>query len=476
MRHNMKTAALIDFGSTFTKVALADLNSEILLATTKAPTTVKDDVMRGLEAAMTLALDKAGLQENELGLKVASSSAAGGLMMIAVGLVPELTVEAARLAALSAGAKLTGIYSYELSGPEVAALVAQQPDIILLAGGTDGGNREVILHNAEMLAASALSAPVVMAGNKAALDGVLKIFKNSGHELLVTENVLPAVNVLNIEPARQVIREVFIRRIVEAKGIGRARTYLDDILMPTPTAVLQAARLLSDGCRAEEGLGDLLVVDVGGATTDVHSICDGLPGASNVILKGLPEPRAKRTVEGDLGVRHNVCSILETAGPELLSAACGLSIDRVADLVNKWNRETECVPTEPSEAALDRALARQAIERAVTRHSGVVKSYYTPMGLSYVQTGKDLSKIKAVIGTGGPLVNSAEPLDSLYGALKESAAPDVLKPQAPVFRLDQHYILYAMGLLAESHPDVALRMMKKYLPVIGTADRPKDHN
>jgi hypothetical protein len=92
------------------------------------------------------------------------------------------------------------------------------------------------------------------------------------------------------------------------------------------------------------------------------------------------------------------------------------------------------------------------------------------MGLGYVQTGKDLTRLRAVIGTGGPLVNSAAPLDSLYGVLRDPAAPDVLKPQAPVFHLDKNYILYAMGLLAESHPQAALRMMKKYLPVIGQAD------
>ena len=121
---------------------------------------------------------------------------------------------------------------------------------------------------------------------------------------------MPDVNVLNVEPARTMIRKVFIERIIAAKGLKRAEEFVEGILMPTPTAVLKAARLLAPGTPREKGLGDLVVVDIGGATTDVHSVGLGSPGQAGVVRKGLPEPYAKRTVEGDLGIRYNAESIL----------------------------------------------------------------------------------------------------------------------------------------------------------------------
>ena len=127
---------------------------------------------------------------------------------------------------------------------------------------------------------------------------------------------MPEFNVLKTEPARAAIRQVFIERIVHAKGIDRARRRMfDAVLMPTPAAVLEGARLVADGVEGRPGLGTLLVVDPGGATTDVHSIAPGRQRPA-WCRRGLPEPRVKRTVEGDLGMRHNAATIVEAAGLE----------------------------------------------------------------------------------------------------------------------------------------------------------------
>ena len=116
---------------------------------------------------------------------------------------------------------------------------------------------------------------------------------------------MPDVNVLNVEPARDMIRKVFIDRIIEAKGLKRAEDFVEGILMPTPTAVLKAAQLLPGEAVRKREWGISVVVDIGGATTDVHSIGLGDPVQAGVVRKGLPEPLAKRTVEGDLGIRYN---------------------------------------------------------------------------------------------------------------------------------------------------------------------------
>ncbi|HSO06322.1 MAG TPA: methylaspartate mutase accessory protein GlmL [Pelomicrobium sp.] len=451
----MKTALLIDFGSTYTKLRAVDLDRARIIGAGQGPSTVTTDITVGMTRALADLEAHIGKLPS-FTYRLASSSAAGGLRMVTVGLVKELTAEAARRAALGAGAKLVGTFAYRLTRGDVRRIEELAPDILLLAGGTDGGNAEVVLHNAGMLGASAVACPIVYAGNRAAADEAVEAL--AAKTLITTENVMPEFNVLNIEPARAAIRQVFIDRIVHAKGIDRAQSMFDAVLMPTPAAVMEGARLLADGCESEAGLGALLVVDPGGATTDVHSVCEGAPSRQGVIPYGLPEPRVKRTVEGDLGMRHNAQAIAEAAGLQALAADAGLDVAAAERLIGELARDVERVPATPEETALDRALGRAAIRLAVKRHAGTVEAVFTVQGPAQVQHGKDLSEVATVIGTGGVLVHSAEPRSILETALADADDPASLRPRAPRLLLDRDYSLYACGLLAQVEPVRAFRL------------------
>jgi uncharacterized protein (TIGR01319 family) len=451
----MRAALLIDFGSTYTKLRAVDLDGARIIGAGQGPSTVATDITAGMMKAL-------GDLEAHIGklpafsYRLASSSAAGGLRMVTVGLVKELTAEAARRAALGAGAKLVGTFAYRLTRGDVRRIEELAPDILLLAGGTDGGNADVVLHNAGVLGACGIACPVVYGGNRAAADEATEAL--GGKPVIVTENVMPEFNVLNIEPARAAIRQVFIDRIVHAKGIDRAQSMFDAVLMPTPAAVMEGARLLADGCDAEVGLGPLIVVDPGGATTDVHSVCDGAPSQAGVIPYGLPEPRVKRTVEGDLGMRHNVQAIADAVGVTALAADAGLDEAGVERLIGELARDVERVPGSPQEAALDRALGRAAIRLAVKRHAGTIETVFTVQGPAQVQHGKDLSDVATVIGTGGVLVHSTDPGSILETALAEPGDAGSLRPRAPRLMLDSEYSLYACGLLAQVEPVCAYRL------------------
>lgn len=329
-------------------------------------------------------------------------------------------------------------------------------------GGTDGGNSECILHNAGMLAAAKFDFPIVIAGNRSVARECARILE--GHETHICENVMPRFGVLNIEPTRLKIREIFLNRIIEAKGLSRAASLIDGILMPTPSAVMKAMELLARGCEGESGIGELVAVDVGGATTDIYSMCDGMPGTSNTVYKGLPEPYAKRTVEGDIGMRYSVHGIVEAAGMERVCALSGLSHERVEALIDEISSHTEMIPEPGSELeALDFALASLAIETAVTRHAGSLEETYTLMGLTYVQSGKDLRPVRQIIVTGGCLIHTSRTDEIAAHALYSMATPMSLKPQKATIQVDRKYILAAMGLLSEHYPQIALRIMKKEL-------------
>lgn len=459
----MKVALLVDFGSTYTKVVAIDTDEEQILGWAQSISTVETDITVGLEKALAQLERSLSQPSFQLKHKFACSSARGGLRMIAIGLVPELTAEAARRAALGAGARILRVYSHQLTPLELAEIVERSPDMILLAGGTDGGDSRVILHNAKALANSAIMAPVVVAGNKEAVVEVKNILLRRGKDVRVTENVMPSLGRLNIEPAREIIRQLFMQKIVEAKGLKRAEEFVQSILMPTPGAVLRAASLLADGTDEEEGLGELMVVDVGGATTDVDSIAEGRATRAKVIMRGLPEPYAKRTVEGDLGLRVSAASLLEAAGKKRLEVSIRASNLDLEEVAKALANDVGSIPQAPEEQAIDDGLAKVAVRLAVERHVGTLREFYLPTGYCFVQEGKDLTKTEHLIGTGGIFAHTGQSRQILREGLIDPESPLMLKPQKPRLWIDKRYILWAMGLLAEAAPNVALRMMKRHL-------------
>ena len=461
----MSAALLIDFGSTWTKLRALDVESGELLATAQGPSTVATDVRIGFRAALeSLARAfRGGLPS--FAFRLASSSAAGGLRMVTVGLVRELTAEAARQAALGAGARLAASFAYRLTARDVGAIEALAPDIVLLTGGTDGGNRDVILHNAQALAASALRCPVVVAGNRETTDEIVALLSTDGRTAIAAANVLPALDTLDIEPARAAIRDVFMQRIVHAKGIDRAE--IDRVLMPTPAAVLEGARLLSDGAGGRDGLGPLVVIDPGGATTDVHSIGAGEPATPGVVRHGLPEPHAKRTVEGDLGMRHNAAAIVAAVGVDALAMQAGIPPDAAAASLTRFQADVEALPATDDEARLDDALVRAAVDIAVARHVGTVETVYTAHGPVQMQRGKDLSQAAWLIGTGGAIVHAHDPASILRIACADARNPQQLRPRAPRLAVDADYLLYAAGLLAQVDATAAFACARRHLRIVG---------
>ena len=324
----MKNILLIDFGSTYTKLTAVDVDAERILGTASSFTTIATDINDGLEAGLKMLREKIG--EIEFESCYACSSAAGGLRMVTSGLVPELTGEAAKLASLGAGAKVVGVYAFQLTDEDIDNIREQSPDILLLVGGTDGGNTECIIHNAKMISEMKPDFPIVIAGNRNAARECEKILH--GCDLHVCPNVMPKFGKLEIEPTQKKIREIFLDRIIQAKGLSRVTDLLSDIMMPTPSAVLSAMELLSKGTDGESGIGELVGVDVGGATTDVYSIADGMPEHMNTVYKGLPEPYAKRTVEGDIGMRYSIQGIVDAVGINRISELSGLTAERALAL------------------------------------------------------------------------------------------------------------------------------------------------
>jgi len=470
-------ALLIDFGSTYTKVVAVDLRTSEVIGRSQAASTVNTDVREGLTEALVSLYEKHALFDDrptnlkalEDKLVLASSSAAGGLRMAVIGLVPGLTVEAANQAALGAGAKLVGSWSFKLPEAATAEIEEQRPDMILLTGGTDGGDSATIVHNAGLLAHSALTVPIIVAGNQVVAAEVCEILRNGGKEARPTANIMPRSGRLAVESAREEIRKLFMERITHAKGLD-GLSGLVPVILPTPMAALQGALLGAQGTDNETGWGDMLVVDVGGATTDVHSIGYGQATGPQIVEQGLPEPFAKRTVEGDLGIRFNAGTLVDRIGfdefeREFRAAFLRFKVSgaELREYIDQISQQTSRVPREDWQSAVDAQLARIAVDIAVERHVGKKERIITREGEAWVYYGKDLSETRTLIGTGGVFIYNPQVSYILSQPAPGTDRYDILRPKSPNIFIDSSYLLYAVGLLSESQPDVATRIFKKYM-------------
>lgn len=461
----MSRYLMIDFGSTFTKLTAVDTAVEDVIATASHFTTVDTDISIGYKKAFDALCEKLG-EVPVFDKIIGCSSAAGGLKMAAIGLVEELTVEAAKRVCLGAGAKVELAFSHHLTNDDVDKIIEKKIDIILLSGGTDGGNSECVLFNQKMLCERKIKIPIIFAGNKNCLDEVKRMAKEYQMNEYYCQNVMPKLNVLNIDDARNTIRKIFLENIIVAKGIKKIEQVIDKVLLPTPESVLRAATLLADGYLKEFGFGEIALVDIGGATTDMYSICSASAKRSDVVIKGLEEPYAKRTVEGDLGMRYSALGVLSALTEEEVKL---INLEEGIDLSKELHYLSEHVdnlPSDEHQVKIDNIIAKICVDKAMSRHVGKMEEAYTPMGMLYNQYGKDLSKINFVIGTGGVLVHNENPAEILKAVEYKMSNGLELRPRRPRYLLDKDYLLASMGLLAEIDPLLALKIMKKHVVAV----------
>ena len=457
---------LVDFGSTFTKLALVDGGTGALLSTSQHPTTIDTDVFEGYDAALSAALASAGVAGVDRVL--AASSAAGGLRMIAVGLVDDLTASAAKRAALSAGAKVEGVWSGTLGDDAARQIRECAPDVILFAGGTDGGDRERVLHNARRLARAGTGSAIVVACNGDVADQVAAVFERTDHHTTVVDNVLPRIDVENAGPAREAIRELFIERVVRAKGLSTTSAFFDSVVMPTPAAVLACAELIAEPPEGLAGAGSAVIIDVGGATTDLHSVL--APGSPRRRTNRVgPAPaRSARTVEGDLGVRWNA-DVVYTQDQRWMSDYIGLDDAEILRAVEDRKKTPSYIPGSPEQARIDRALAASCIAKGMERHVGRLSTHYVPGdGADVVLTGRDLRESRVVLVTGGSVVRDEHAGAGVVQTAIERLDQSRPAPRSAVLLIDHHYVLAAAGLLATVDPVAAHRLLTTQVP--GLAD------
>ncbi len=422
----MNVAVCADVGSTYTKVCVVDLDRGSLVARAEHPTTAGTDVLRGLDAAVAACGPPPGAPW------YVCSSAGGGLRLAVVGHQQLITVEAGRRVGLSAGARVVHVAAGRLTGAAVSALRAAKPDVVLLVGGTDGGDGDVLLHNATRLARARVRLPVVVAGNADVRDDAVAALAAWGVPVTSAGNVLPRIGVLDPGPARAAIRRVFLRHVIGGKRLSKGPRFASLVRAATPDAVLAGVELLAD----VTGAG-LLVVDVGGATTDVYSALVPDPELETGPRREVAGTLWRsRTVEGDLGVG--------VGAPGVVAAALAEHVISDADILAGPGA---LAAGPPFRAALDRRLAALAATVAVRRHARDPR--------------RDLRTVALVVGSGGVLRYGGG-ADVLAAVLGDTGGGWPV-PTAAATVTDTSCVLAAAGLLATDRPDAATLLLRQHV-------------
>ena len=454
----MKVDVLVaEIGSTTTVVnAFKDLETDnpVFWAQGQAPTSVLDgDVRIGLQGAIDDLCKKMEIDSLEYDEMLATSSAAGGLKMTVHGLVYDMTAKAAKEAALGAGGIIHYITAGKLRRTDLAKIKEINPNLILIAGGVDYGERDTAIENAEKIRSLGLKTPIIYAGNIENQEEMKLIFdEESGQQLYNVENVYPKIDDLNVEPCRKVIQDAFEQHITHAPGMEHVRDMVNGPIIPTPGAVMECTKLLYD-C-----LGDLMVLDVGGATTDLHSVATESDKIARIMIS--PEPKAKRTVEGDLGVYVNRMKVIESIGEEQMRKDCekmGIDLDKTLE-------SYVAIPKNEAEFKLVERLTKEAVLKATERHAGIIRYIYGPSGRSTVAEGKDLTQVKYIVGTGGALTRLPHRVEIMQEIAKHNETGMMLFPtEHAKILVDNDYIMASLGVLSKRYREAAIKLLEKSL-------------
>lgn len=439
------------------------------MASSQIPTTI-EDVYGGIKTGQDTI--KKSISSDSIDAKtiLASSSAAGGLRMVAMGYMAKVTAKAAKEVSMSSGAKILEIISSEDTNEyKIEILKEIVPDIILLAGGTDFGNEESIIQNAAIIVESKVGAMVIIAGNIGAQSKVSKILHEGAVSHIRIANIMPTIHKLNVDEARETIHKEFIKQITKAKGLSKIiHQITNDKIMPTPGAVLLASELLAKGTDFKEGIGGIIVVDLGGATTDIHSVIpeyDQLPDEEIGLIVSNYRQVSQRSVEGNLGMRISAVGVINTVSPKLILFKQGIQDEnlqqRFLEYVMSIEEDTKKLPLNDEEYFFDTLIAQTAVEIALKRHAGYIATEPDPItGVSAgMPIGRDLRNVETIIAVGGIFAHRTEEESKkiIENAVKNKGMS--LLPKTYRIIIDKNYILYTGGIISQMDKEYAFEIL-----------------
>lgn len=473
LEKDIKSLLITDCGSTTTKAIwfLETTQGWIVNARAEAATTVEkpvaDVTMGVVNAASSISsmmnvemvsgenLIKGGAIDNYL----STSSAGGGLQMVVLGVMSEISAKLANKAALGGGAIVLQTVALDEIGDVLSVIESirdNRPDIVLLSGGVDGGARDQVFELANILLSSeprprfgtGTKIPLVYAGNSDLSKEVEHLLRTN-YQVMSVENILPELGKENLHASREAIHEIFLSHVMsQAPGYAKLMEWADADIMPTPLAVSNMIAVAAESLNAS-----ILSVDIGGATTDVFSTRKLAEGFSEV----------ERTVSANLGMSYSIGNVISSAGIENIIRWLPMDMDPefIQDMIwNKMYRPTTLPETLP-ELLIEQAVAREALRLALDQHVSLVESQIEVSSdkdfskfFDISESGFSISDIDFILGSGGVLSHAPERQSALLMTL------DAFRPKGFTFvAVDSIFMLPHLGTLASINKDASVDIL-----------------
>jgi len=388
-----------------------------------------------------------------------TSSAGGGLQMMVAGVIKTMTAESANRAALGAGAIVMDVVATN-DGRKIYRKIQRirhlRPDMILLAGGTDGGTILHVVQLAELIKSADPKArlgvtyklPIVYAGNVMARPHIKKLLEET-FALDIVDNIRSVLEIENTEPARRAVHELFMEHVMShAPGYNKLMTWTEVDIMPTPAGEGVAINLIA------KSLGkNTIGVGLGGATTNVYSIING---------------RFVRSVSANLGMSYSICNVLKETGIENIMRWSPLELDEGEvrnNLRNKMIRPTT-IPETLEDLIIEHAVAREALRLGLEHHKTIatrlkgiktVSAFERGMtSQEMIETDVDMKNIRIIAGTGGLLSHSPRRIQSSI------ILTDAFQPEGVTMLFqDSVFMMPHLGVLSTVYPEAAWQIFDK---------------
>lgn len=469
---------LVDIGNQVTRgLLVAKENGEYkIVAEGSARTTVEQphlDASIGVKNALDKVEEKIGktLMDGERPISgptfLFSSDASGGLHMVVTGVIGMISAESAQRAALGAGALLIDQFSKDDGRPvhtKVASMRSMKPDILLMAGGTDGGAVDQVIEMVEIINeadvkprfGSEYPLPVIFAGNIELQDRVRESLME-GYATKVVDNVRPLIDKENLGPARESIYDAYMEHvIVHSPGYSKLSGWTSSRIIPSQASVgkMLYAYALDRGI-------NLVGVDVGGDTTDVYSVFDGV---------------FNRSLNADIGLSYGLSNILKTVGIENILRWIPGSVEKdVRNIIgNLMINHPEQYTSE--QTITQSALAREAISLGIEKHKAIasrLKGSLLDRTLSDMfeqeieHTKINMMKADMILGKGEVFRHQSD--EESAQILIDSLHPEGITELG----LDNAGLAAPLGNLLDHNKDAALSLFKsESVSLLGTCIAP----
>jgi uncharacterized protein (TIGR01319 family) len=478
---NLQSVISADFGSVNTRVILVDVvdGQYRLLAQTQTPTTIGtpiNDVTVCLGRAVEdiqnktgrVLVDESGLifpeQTDGSGVDelIATTSAARPLRAVLIGLMPDMSMETAHKA-------LSGTYVHVVATlssndnkneeEQLNTILRAQPDLIFIAGGTDGGDEQVMQQLIRLVQMSLHLFPqnnlpiVLYAGNQALARFAYEnlYIPELDNDVFIAPNIRPDLDTEAVSITRLELSIAYNNFVERQPGGFRDISMVSKAgVIPTSQSVGTMLRWLSE--LGLDGPG-ILHVDVGSTSSSLVVAID---------------KEVSSTVRSDMGIGHSIVSALSMLDTKRVLEWLPFSYT-LAQLENYAQNKAlkpDTIPQTTQDMIIEYAIAREIIRHLVLQEQKTWKGMVTASGTAL------LPAFQPIIVAGATLTGTAHPGISVMLVVDALGLEGISEIYGDAFAL-----LPALGAVALLEPTVTVQVfenqsLSNYGPVFCASGRP----